>query len=292
MVENVNEVWKDVVVDKEEPNKYKGLYMVSNFGRVRRLHNGKEKILKVCIDEGGYECVSLSKDGVQKQYKINRLTALVFVANPENKTYVDHIDGDRRNNKAENLRWVTQKENMNNTITKERLSGANSTSATKVICITTGREFDTLMQASEVYGVAISNITKCCRGKLKSAGKLSDGTKLVWKYSEEKSSEFDMVENLPNEIWKDVIVDIEEPNKYKGLYMVSNLGRVKSLYNGKEKILKGSIDKKGYECVSLSKDGVVKVYKINRLVALAFISNSEIKPYVNHIDVNRRNNRA
>ena len=39
MVENVNEVWKDVVVDKEEPNKYKGLYMVSNFGRVRRLHN-------------------------------------------------------------------------------------------------------------------------------------------------------------------------------------------------------------------------------------------------------------
>ena len=183
MTENVNEVWKDVVVDIEEPNKYKGLYMVSNLGRVKSLHRGKEKIRKKSVDKDGYEVVNLYKDGVLKTYKINRLTALAFIPNPENKPYVDHINTIRADNRVVNLRWVSQKENMSNSVTLERKSGANNK---KVICITTGKEFDSVKKGAEAYGIkSPSDIGKCCRGKLKSAGKLSDGTKLVWKYLEE-----------------------------------------------------------------------------------------------------------
>ena len=75
---------------------------------------------------------------------------------------------------------------MNNPVTLERLSGSNNSNATKVICITTGEKFNTAKQGAEAYGIKNpSNIGECCRGERKSAGKLPNGTKLVWKYLEE-----------------------------------------------------------------------------------------------------------
>ena len=65
-------------------------------------------------------------------------------------------------------------------------------------------------------------------------------------------------------------------------YFVSNIGNVKSIKNGKEKILKPVKDKDGYLTVFLSKNSKVKVYKIHRLVALVFIPNPNKLPQVNH----------
>lgn len=86
---------------------------------------------------------------------------------------------------------------------------------------------------------------------------------------------------------------------YEGYYEVSNLGRIKSLERYtttnhliKEKILKTSIMKNGYEIVRLSKDGIKKTYLVHRLVAQAFISNPENKPHIDHIDTNRLNNKV
>lgn len=87
------------------------------------------------------------------------------------------------------------------------------------------------------------------------------------------------------EIWKDI------PN-YEGLYMVSNLGRVKSLpkNNHKEIILKNKITKDGYYETALSKNNKQKWIRTHRLVAQAFIPNPDNKPQVNHIDGNKLNN--
>jgi len=52
--------------------------------------------------------------GVYKREKVHRMLALTFLANPDSKDYVDHIDHDRTNNKLTNLRWVTNKENQRN----------------------------------------------------------------------------------------------------------------------------------------------------------------------------------
>ena len=59
----------------------------------------------------------------------------------------------------------------------------------KVICVTTGETFDSQTEAAIHYNVARSNISKCCNEKIKSAGKLQDGTPLEWKYLEDYNNE-------------------------------------------------------------------------------------------------------
>ena len=93
-----------------------------------------------------------------------------------------------------------------------------------------------------------------------------------------------------NEIWKDI-------KDYEGIYQVSNLGRVKGLlrYDSRgnlrvERMLKPISTNDGYVKVNLSKNGVKRKRPIHRLVAEAFISNSENKSQVNHIDENKTNN--
>lgn len=96
------------------------------------------------------------------------------------------------------------------------------------------------------------------------------------------------MQNLDNkkmkEIWKHI-------NGYED-YMVSNLGRVKSLKRGKEKILVPGELRKGYLGLNLCKNGSQKSFKIHRLVAEAFLDNPDNLPQVNHIDQNKQNNRV
>lgn len=64
---------------------------------------------------GGYKCISLRNlNGKRGQYKIHRLLALHFIANPNNYSTVDHIDGNPQNNNLQNLRWVTSQQNQHN----------------------------------------------------------------------------------------------------------------------------------------------------------------------------------
>lgn len=85
------------------------------------------------------------------------------------------------------------------------------------------------------------------------------------------------------EVWKDI-------DGYEGLYQVSNLGRIRSLKYGKERILKHRKDKDGYLRVGLYKNSKMKDYFVHRLVALVFIPNPNNLPCINHKDENKTNN--
>ena len=88
------------------------------------------------------------------------------------------------------------------------------------------------------------------------------------------------------EEWRDIA-------GYEGLYMVSNLGRVKSLnYNrtGQERTLKVAKNRYGYLYVNLSNGGISKNYTIHRLVAVTFLPNPENYNEINHKDENKENN--
>jgi len=83
-------------------------YMVSNEGRVKnRLTN---KILTLQLHKERYQ-VCISQDGNKATLKVHKLVALAWVPNPHNKPDINHIDGDKLNNVASNLEWVTKKEN-------------------------------------------------------------------------------------------------------------------------------------------------------------------------------------
>ena len=88
---------------------------------------------------------------------------------------------------------------------------------------------------------------------------------------------------MKNEVWKDI-------KGYEGHYQVSNNGRVKSLKQGKEKILKPVRDTKGYLAVQLCKNGEIKRCFVHRLVAQTFIQNPNNLPHINHKDEVKTNN--
>lgn len=120
MEELTMEIWKEI-------ENYEDCYEVSNYGRVRRKdgyvnsgikHNDKRlikgKVLKANIKRNGYLSVDLSKEYKVKTISIHRLVATAFCENdnPEVKTQVNHKNANKQDNRAENLEWVTPKENI------------------------------------------------------------------------------------------------------------------------------------------------------------------------------------
>lgn len=157
----MKEVYK-TIIDK---------YAISNCGNIINIKTGKQ--LKKSLDKYGYYCVCLSVNNKRIYKKVHRLVAMAFIENTDNKPCIDHIDGNKTNNQASNLRWVTPKENTNNPITMENIR-KNCTPPIpikkEVLCITTNRTFESTIEASKYYKLDASSIGKCCRGERKKCG--------------------------------------------------------------------------------------------------------------------------
>ena len=87
---------------------FKG-YMISNYGRVYSIK--RKKVLKPFY-VNRYLCVKLFNNGKSKKYRIHRLVAQAFLSNESNKPIVHHKDKNTKNNRADNLMWVTSDEHL------------------------------------------------------------------------------------------------------------------------------------------------------------------------------------
>lgn len=173
------EEWRDI-------KGYEGLYQVSNLGRVKSLarktnnqYGKKERLMTQKLDKDGYKRVGLNKNGKQIYYGVHRLVAQAFISNPNNYPQINHKDENKSNNKVDNLEWCDGKYNQNyGTINERRTQKLKK----KVICITTGEKFDSIIEASEKYNIKNkSDISRVCKGKRNYCGNLN-GKKLEWGY--------------------------------------------------------------------------------------------------------------
>lgn len=112
----MGEIWKNI-------NNYKGLYQVSNLGRVKSLERivvcnqgkrvVKEKILKYNLDRYGYLSVVLCINGLCKRYTVHRLVYETFRGKAPYWMQVNHINEDKTDNRLCNLNIMTAKQNSN-----------------------------------------------------------------------------------------------------------------------------------------------------------------------------------
>lgn len=175
------EIWKEIQDSKG--------YMVSNYGRVlspdiefyggikhQKIHK-KGRILSSKVVVNGYNKAGIfyHERGLILE-SVHRLVAAAFILNPENKSQINHIDGNKLNNYYRNLEWVTPKENTvhaheNGLVKCKR--GINKDSQNKRVVqidLATSRkirEFESIKQASEITGIYGSNIVSHLKGRLK-----------------------------------------------------------------------------------------------------------------------------
>lgn len=173
--EEIIEIWKDI------PG-YEGYYQASNFGRVKSLericyrNNGWSEKAKYCFPEKikeiqtqtqGYSQVVLYKDGVGKTIRLNTLIARMFIPPIENKPYVNHIDGNKKNNRVDNLEWCTASENVRHAY-KNGLARHYTRKVAQidekevVVCV-----YDSIKEASAISKISKGNICSACKGKRK-----------------------------------------------------------------------------------------------------------------------------
>lgn len=187
MVMSMNEIWQECKSNKN--------YEVSIWGNVRR--KGTLQNLKLCDNGKGYLIAQTVVKGKHKNHYVHRLVAEAFVDNPENKPCVNHIDCNPYNNVAENLEWVTHKENIQYSNLLGRMGKVNTGKFGKL-----HHNHKTVYQYDENYKlvkvwnsvmdierclqIRNGHISECCKGKRKKV------KGYIWRYEpikEEKENE-------------------------------------------------------------------------------------------------------
>jgi hypothetical protein len=163
----MSESWADI-------EGYKGLYQVSDHGRVRSFHVSKIRkagdppvILMPSMNQYGYLRIELFKDSLSRKFVVHRLVAAAFL--PErttDKDEVNHIDGNKSNNRLTNLEWVSRSENQIHASRTTRKS-ANREVYTLVSSEGVSHSFSNQREFAEGFGLNQGNLARVISGKAK-----------------------------------------------------------------------------------------------------------------------------
>ena len=154
------EIWKDI-------NGYEGYYQISSYGRVKNVETNQ--ILIGDTNNIGYKRVWLYVP-IKKRCFVHRLVAIHFCEGYRDGLVVNHIDGDKLNNCAYNLEWVTRSENDLHAYRLNLREPHPCQFKHRILAydVKTGelvKIYNNSMECSEDLNVARPNIYNCCNGK-------------------------------------------------------------------------------------------------------------------------------
>ena len=256
-------------------------YEVSSLGNIRVKKT--QYIMKPFVNEAGYLRVSISNNFYKrKKFYIQRLVAIEFIPNLENKPTVNHKNSIRTDNRVINLEWATMSEQNKhkNTLNINKSKKRNNIKSVWRIDVNTLQKIEKYESTTQaVKWIKNNNLTSSIN-ELNLRKSICDVAKnktlsaygYKWVY-EENLNEF-----YQDEIWKEIPYDIIKINNC----YVSNYGKIKI----NNEVKKLSVNSHGYIKTQIN----AKIYSVHRLVALTFLPNPENKEMVNHIDGNKTNN--
>lgn len=186
----MNEIWKDI-------KGFEGYYQISNRGRLKSFNQLKEgRILSNKNQFGWYLTVNLVSANERVTTRIHRLVAQHFIPNPEGKRYVNHLNGDKQDNRVENLEWCTCRENIMHAIkmNPSQINGMiyrNQVTNPKTIIQKSLdghvlNEFENSKIASDISGVCSRNILQVASKDEYKPGKTrKQAGGFIWEYKQE-----------------------------------------------------------------------------------------------------------